>query len=205
MAAAKQFSSVNPNLSLVVFDAQDTLGGTWADQRLYPKLKTNNLFGTYEFPDFPMTSAQFGVKPGQYIPGDVVNKYVNAYADKFGITSRIRLRTKVLTAEHHDTAEGGWTLTVAGPDGEYKVFARRLIIATGLTSEAFLPHFDGQETFGGSIFHGKHFQQHSDTLNTAKAVTVFGGSKYAWDAVYAYATSGVKVHWVIRCRFSFLK
>jgi cation diffusion facilitator CzcD-associated flavoprotein CzcO len=201
LAAAKQYHCTCPKNSLVVFESQSTLGGTWADHRLYPGLKSNNLLGTYEYPDFPMDSTTFKMKPGQAIPGEVINTYLKAYAANFKITDLIRFRTNVLVAEHQDTAEGGWMLTVANSkQEETKVFARRLIIATGLTSEAFLPHFDGQETFGGNIFHSKHFQQNSDTLQTAKSVTVFGGSKFAWDAVYAYATAGVKVDWVIRCK-----
>ena len=79
-----------------------------------------------------------------------------------------------------------------------KLFTRRLSLATGRTSDPFLPHFAGQEDFGGRIFHGKQFLENRDTLQTAKAVTVFGASKSAWDAVYAYATAGVQVNWIIR-------
>lgn len=199
LAAAKQYRSTCPEASLVVLESQSSLGGTWADHRLYPGLKSNNLLGTYEYPDFPMDSATFKINTGEHIPGDVINNYLKAYAAHFGITDLVRLQTKVLVAEHQDTAAGGWVLTVANSrQEETKVFARRLIIATGLTSEAFLPHFDGQETFGGKVFHGKDFQQNRDTLQTAKSVTVFGATKFAWDAVYAYAKAGVKVNWIIR-------
>ncbi len=59
-----------------------------------------------------------------------------------------------------------------------------------------------KRTSKGKIFHSKHFRQNSDTLQTGKSVTVLGGSKFAWDAVYAYATAGVHVNWVIRCEYS---
>ncbi|KAL2677357.1 hypothetical protein Neosp_011126 [[Neocosmospora] mangrovei] len=199
LAAAKQYHCTSPEDSLVVFESEATLGGTWAEHRLYPGLKSNNQLGTFEYPDFPMDSATFNINPGEHIPGGTINAYLNAYAAKFGINDLIRVKTKVLVAEHQDTAEGGWVLTVAGSnEEETKVYARRLIIATGLTSEAFLPHFDGQEVFGGKIFHGKDFLQNKDTIQAGKSVTVFGGSKFAWDAVYAYVTAGVKVNWVIR-------
>jgi cation diffusion facilitator CzcD-associated flavoprotein CzcO len=203
LAAAKQYHVTHPTGSLVVFDEQSTLGGTWAAERLYPLLKSNNLLGTLEYPDFPMTTARFGVKTDNYVPGEVVHEYHQAYATEFGIVEHIRLRTKVLSAEHLDGAEGGWILTTAFTDAGGKqeqklVKARRLIVATGITSDAFLPHFRGQETFGGRVFHGKHFRQNRDTLKTAKSAVVFGGHKFAWDAAYAYATSGVETHMVIR-------
>ncbi|KAL7939383.1 hypothetical protein V8C35DRAFT_275216 [Trichoderma chlorosporum] len=199
LAAAKQYRALHPNDSLVVFDPQSSVGGTWADERLYPDVKSNNLLGTYEYPDFPMDSKTFQVNPGQYIPGEVTNAYLKAYVDNFKLAASIRLRTKITVAEHKDTIEGGWTLTIVNHDGqESKVFAKRFIVATGLTSKPFMPHFDGQEDFGGKIFHSKYFKQNRDTLKTSKAVTVFGGTKFGWDAAYSYATAGVDVNWVIR-------
>jgi cation diffusion facilitator CzcD-associated flavoprotein CzcO len=184
----------------VVFDPQSSVGGTWANERLYPDLKSNNLLGTYEYPDFPMDPKVFDVKPGQYIPGEVTNAYLKAYVEKFNLGSSIRLQTKVTIAEHQDTPKGGWTLTVVNQEGrDSKVFAKRLIVATGLTSEPFMPHFEGQENFGGRVFHSKYFQQNRDTIKTSKAVTVFGGTKFGFDAAYSYATAGVQVNWVIRC------
>jgi cation diffusion facilitator CzcD-associated flavoprotein CzcO len=186
---------------VVVLDAQSTLGGTWAAQRLYPGLKSNNLLGTFEYPDFPMSSDIFPVSTGRHITGDAVYQYLDAYAERFGLKPLLRLETKVISATHQDTQEGGWHLVIANSkEEESKVFARRLIIATGVTSEAWLPHFDGQESFGGRIFHGKYFQQNKDTLQSARTVTVLGGGKFAWDAVYAYATAGVNINWIIRCK-----
>ncbi|KAJ8121622.1 hypothetical protein O1611_g10054 [Lasiodiplodia mahajangana] len=200
LAAAGQFHATQPDRSLAVYDGQSSLGGTWADERLYPGLKSNNLLGTYEYPGFPMSPERFDVKVGQHMSGQAINTYLKAYAKESGVSDLIHLNTKVVSAEHQETKDGGWVLTLdaPGPGATKKVFAKQLILATGLTSEPFLPHFEGQEVFGGRIFHGKDFQQNSDTLKTAKAVTVFGATKFAWDAAYAYATSGVKVNWVIR-------
>lgn len=203
LGAAKQYHCTQPKQSLALLESEASLGGTWADHRLYPGLKSNNLHGTYEYPDFPMDTETFGVKTNEHIPAPVINKYLKAYADAFDITDKVRLQTKVLIAEHQDGEDGGWILTVADSNQqESKLYARRLILATGRTSDPFLPHFAGQETFGGRVFHGKQFLKNRDTLDTAKAVTIFGASKSGWDAVYAYATAGVKVNWIIRCKFS---
>lgn len=156
------------------------------------------MLGTYEYPDFPMDPETFGVLPGQHIPGKVLHDYLTKYAQNFGIFDKIRFQHKILSAEHQDT--GGWVLTILnGEEGkEFQVFAKKLVVATGLTSQAFLPDFESQESFGVPIFHGKDFLQHADTLKTSKRVTVFGGTKSAWDAVYAYASKGIAVNWVIR-------
>ncbi|KAI1401813.1 FAD/NAD(P)-binding domain-containing protein [Hypoxylon fuscum] len=199
LAAAKQLHCTQPGCKLVVFDGQSTLGGKWAENRLFPGLKSNNLLGTYEYPDFPMSSDKFDVKPGEHIPGEVINTYLRAYAQEFGIIDFVQLETLVLTAEHRDTAEGGWDLTVKPLHEEHatRISAHRLVIATGLLSEPFMPSFTGQDKFDRKIFHSRDFPQNLDTLK-AKTVTVFGAGKSGWDAVYKYATAGVKVNWVIR-------
>lgn len=59
-----------------------------------------------------------------------------AYITEFSIDDKIRFRTKVVVAEHQDTTEGIWFLTVADSEQqEIKVFALRLTVALGLTSE----------------------------------------------------------------------
>ncbi|KAI7774646.1 hypothetical protein LA080_008032 [Diaporthe eres] len=205
-AAAKTFSQLSPNKFLVIFESAQTLGGVWARERLYPGLKTNNMLGTYEYPDFPMSPDMFGVRPGQHIPGRVCHEYLGKYAEKYSIADKIRYTSRVVSAEHKES--GGWMLKVCTVDGhdspeahdpvEYQIVARKLVVATGLTSEPFRPRFNGEDTYSGKVFHIKDFPKYAETLNTARRVTVFGGTKSGWDAVYAYATRGIQVDWVIR-------
>ena len=159
------------------------------------------MLGTYEYSDFPMDEATYGVKPGEHIPGHVVHRYLTDYARKFDVLHRIRLNFKVSSAERHEKA--GWTLTAEG-EKLTKIYAKKLIVATGVTSQTFLPTFEGQGSFGVPLFHSKDFLRHADTIKTAKRVTVLGGTKSAWDAVYAYGVDGVEVDWVIRGRAHFL-
>lgn len=200
LGAAKQLRCLNPGSSLAVFEGESSLGGTWASHRLYPGLKSNNLLGTYEYPDFPMDPKKFGVKPGEHIPGEVIHAYLTAYVTRFDILPLIRFNSRVTVAEHQDT-QGGWQLTVTDSitGAESHVHARHLVVASGLTSEPRpIPDFKGQESFGAPIFHGKDFLDYKHTIEQGKTVTVFAGSKLAWDAVYTYATAGVRVNWVIR-------
>lgn len=156
------------------------------------------MLGTFEYPDFPMDTETYGVKPGEHMSGEVLYKYLTNYAAKFDIIDKIRCQTVVRSAEHQDGADGGWILTVLRDGAESRIFARKLVMAAGLTSEPFLPHIDGQEDFGAPIYHIRDFGKHADTLDSAKSVTVFGGTKSGFDVVYAYASKGIKVNWVIR-------
>jgi cation diffusion facilitator CzcD-associated flavoprotein CzcO len=198
LVTAKTFLEVNPTAKIVILDQAQTVGGTWAKERLYPGLKTNNMLGTYEFSDFPMTEERFGVKPGQHIPGPVVHEYLRQYAETFDLISRIRLNCKVTTAEMKE--EGGWLLTFhsnTSPD-EMPLQADRLVVATGLTSNPFIPQFEGSSDFGAPLFHIKELHKRAESLEAAKNVVVFGTSKSAFDACYLYATKGAQVHWIIR-------
>jgi cation diffusion facilitator CzcD-associated flavoprotein CzcO len=162
------------------------------------------MLGTYEYPDFPMATEEFGVKPGEHIPGEIVHKYLSKYAEKFNIIDHIRYNSRVEVAEHQE--KGGWILTVREDAGqatntvvEKKVLVKKLIVATGLTSEPFLPHIEGQESFRAPLFHSKDLQQHVNiSPGPGTRATVFGATKSGWDAVYAYATQGIPVDWVIR-------
>ena len=204
MATAKTYVELNPSAKIVVLEAAPTIGGVWAKHRLYPGLKSNNMVGTYEYSDFPMDESTFGVKPGEHIPGQVVHDYLRSYAEKFDVYRRIIFDTKVETVERQQGG-GGWILTVKmsnGNDGAgdtIQLFAHKLVIATGLTSEPFLPDIPGSASFDAPLFHCGYLLDHADTLfKSATNVAVFGGTKSAWDAAYAFASHGITVDWVIR-------
>lgn len=152
------------------------------------------MLGTFQFSDFPMDRTAYGVKAGQHIPGKVVHRYLTDYAQHFDVFSRIRFGTKVASAEHQ--GNGGWILSIEGK--KENISAAKLIVATGLTSDPAQPVFDGMEHFKAPLFHPRDFLKNADVLENADRVCVLGGAKSAWDVVYAFASSGVKVDWVIR-------
>ena len=86
---------------------------------------------------------------------------MSKYAEKYSTTDKIRNASRMVSAEHEGS--GGWSLNVCKVDGygsrdghdlvEYQVVARKLVVATGLTSEPFRPWFEGEETYAGKMFH----------------------------------------------------
>ncbi|KAK7531682.1 uncharacterized protein J3D65DRAFT_122192 [Phyllosticta citribraziliensis] len=195
LAAAKTYIELHPTENVLVIDSAESIGGVWSQERLYPGLKSNNMLGTYEFSDFPMNEETYGVKEGQHIPGAVLHRYLTDYAGQF-IGERIRLGTKVDTAKQDES--GAWCLSTTHDDETGKLRTKRLIVATGVTSEPAVPQFKGQDSFAAPIFHAKDFRQRDDTLTTCRSVTVVGGAKSAWDASYAYAQAGIYVELIIR-------
>ena len=80
LAAAKAASQLMPDQTMAIFESSETPGGTWSKHRLYPGLKSNNMIGTYEYPDFPMLESKYGVKHNTHIPGTVLNQYLTDFA-----------------------------------------------------------------------------------------------------------------------------
>ncbi|KAJ3495939.1 hypothetical protein NLG97_g3031 [Lecanicillium saksenae] len=209
LAMARTYREVHPQASIIILDYAKTIGGTWANERLYPGLKTNNVVGTYEFSDFPLVPEQYNLEPGQHIPGHVVYSYLSNFCDVFGLTRLIRLNTKVESATLLQS--GGWEVSVSavhdpetpGMSSEVEqagtIVASRLVLATGLTSEPFMPDLLGRKMFKGHIFHAKDFKSRAEDLASLKTIVVIGGNKSAWDVCYsAAAQSGAKVHMVMR-------
>ncbi|KAF2491351.1 dimethylaniline monooxygenase (N-oxide forming) [Lophium mytilinum] len=199
LAAAKTYVQLHPTEKVIVVEAAATAGGVWGMDRIYPGLRANNILGTYEFSDYPM-SHDYGVNPGEHISGAVLHRYLTNYAEHFGVFGLIRFNTKVETIEGSDS--GRWKVHVAPADTTSKhpryLSTKRLIVATGLASEPNIPDLPGREQFQNPVFHSRYFPDHSKTLSSARSVVVLGAAKSAWDCAYAYATSGVKVNMIVR-------
>lgn len=97
-----------------------------------------------------------------------------------------------------EPAGNGWKIQALSEQGPDTLECRKIIIATGLTSQPNFPQYPGAETFDAPYFHAKEFCRNGETVKTAKEVVIVGGAKSAYDVAYAYAVEGVKVHLVIR-------
>lgn len=195
--AAKTYRDVKADAHVVILDRFPTIGGVWAEHQLYPSLKTNNILGTYEYSDFPMTGENsFGVKPGEHIPGHVVHAYLKKFAQTFGIYDKCRFGEELQTARQIES--GGWELTIQG-ERSYRLRTHKLILATGLHSTPFLPTIPGAAESSIPIFHGSGLLKHSENLFTnAQSVAILGAAKSAWDIAYTFASRGIHVDMIIR-------
>lgn len=84
--------------NLLVLDAASDIGGTWAEERLYPNLLSQNSYGLYEFSDLPLSVVVPEEKSGvgsQFIAGWKINKYLHAWVTKWKLRKHIKLNWKV--------------------------------------------------------------------------------------------------------------
>ncbi|KAI1282471.1 FAD/NAD(P)-binding domain-containing protein [Xylaria sp. FL0933] len=202
LTTARTLVDTSPNepKRIIILDEGRFIGGTWAAERLYPGLKTNNIVGLYDFSDFPMDLELYGLAPGQHIPGSIVHQYFTDFARHFGVNKRFRLQSRVDTALLRD--DGTWELeykrVCADELQAAKLSCDKLVTATGLTSEARMPTFSGSSEFLGPLFHAKDLHERSKDLKGCRMEVVIDGNKSAWDVCYSVASSGARAHLVIR-------
>jgi cation diffusion facilitator CzcD-associated flavoprotein CzcO len=146
----------------LMVEAGDGVGGTWY-WNTYPGIAVDIPSFSYQFsfeqsPDWTRT----------YAPGRELQAYAEHCVDKYGLRSRIRLGTKVLTAEF-DEQHQLWRVQT-DPGGE--VTARFVINACGVLTTPKLPDIDGVDGFAGLTMHTARWD-HSQDL-TGKRVAIIG-------------------------------
>ncbi|HEU4362629.1 MAG TPA: NAD(P)/FAD-dependent oxidoreductase, partial [Mycobacterium sp.] len=146
----------------LIVEAGDGVGGTW-HWNTYPGIAV----------DIPSFSYQFSFEQSPnwsrtYAPGRELKAYAEHCADKYGIRSKIRFNTKVLSAGFDDEHELWRVQTDSG--GE--LTARFLVNASGVLTTPKPPDIDGVDGFGGVTMHTARWD-HSQDL-TGKRVAVIG-------------------------------
>lgn len=142
----------------------------------------------------------FGIRQGEHISADIMHRYYKHYAQKWDILRRIDFDTQVLDISRLDD-KGGWNVKVLRPSGEQDMRTKKLIIATGVTNAPHIPTIAGSDQFDCPIVHTAELGKKSGLIVKAQAinsVTVVGGGKSAYDAVYLAASAGREVEWIVR-------
>ncbi|KAJ5605433.1 hypothetical protein N7510_008214 [Penicillium lagena] len=203
------------NCNLLMIDAASDLGGTWAEERLYPNLLSQNSYGLYEFSDLPLADVvpqEENDDGPRFIAGWKINHYLHAWVTKWDLQKHIRLNWKVEKIARLESKE--WTLEISITTSSPRlitVICDKLLLATGLTSIPNLPatqmHGEFVETTAPAI-HAKQvgdwareklgYQPLPDTAGKPertdsqaprlRAVAIYGGAKSSFDLVHFFAT-----------------
>ncbi len=145
-----------------IIEAGDGVGGTWY-WNTYPGIAVDIPSFSYQF-SFEQ-SAQWS---RTYAPGRELRAYAEHCADKYGLRSKILLRTRVLATAFDDDA-ALWRVEL---DSGETVTARFLINDSGALTIPKPPDIDGVESFAGVTMHTARWD-HSQDL-TGKRVAIIG-------------------------------
>lgn len=145
-----------------IIEAGDGPGGTWY-WNTYPGIAV----------DIPSFSYQFSFEKSPnwsrtYAPGSELRAYAEHCVDKYGLRSRIRFTTKVLSATFDDAD----SLYLVELDSGEIVTARFLINACGALITPKMPEIDGVDSFAGVTMHTARWDHTQDL--TGKRVAVIG-------------------------------
>ncbi|MGE5694879.1 MAG: flavin-containing monooxygenase [Candidatus Sericytochromatia bacterium] len=169
--AAYRIHEKNPDLTYMVLERRERLGGTW-DLFRYPGVRSDSDIFTLSFPFEPWQREE------AIADGHDIWQYLADTADKHHITDRIRFNTYVLAADW-DSNTDTWTVR-AEQDGAEKVYQCRFVyFGTGYYNydHPYTPEFRGTEDFRGEVVHPQHWPESLDY--TGKKVVVIGSGATA--------------------------
>lgn len=158
---------------------------------MFSSLYSNVSKHNYCFSDFP-----FPDDVPDYPHHTHMAEYINSYAEHFGIKDHISFSTKVVRVEK---VSERWKITSVKVDNEGKdqhiykeTFVKFVAIATGHHAKPSMPHFDGQETFPGRIFHSVEYKNATSNGLVGKKVVVVGIGNSAVDVAVNVVELGGK-------------
>lgn len=188
LVTAKTLMAVG--LDCTVFERAGALGGVWADG--YVNFGVQVQRELYEYPDWPLPQGT-----PDFTPGPVFQKYLEDYAEHFGLTPHIRLHSSVTDIRPREDGKPGWSLAVREKERESRADFDLLVVCVGLYSnEPYRPEFPGQEDFGGEIVHVS--QVKSSAPLEDKRVAVLGFGKSATDVALESVAVAKETHLIVR-------
>lgn len=173
VGAACYLSQRCPERSFMLLEAREAMGGTW-DLFRYPGIRSDSDMFTLGYAFRPWTQAR------SLANGPDILNYIRQTAEDYDVARHVRYQQRVERADW-DSRSARWTVTIASGDtGETRqVTCNFLYSCTGYYryDEGYTPHFEGQESFTGPIFHAQHWPEDLDYAD--KRVVVIGSGATA--------------------------
>ncbi len=183
--AAYRITERNPNVTYVILERRERIGGTW-DLFRYPGVRSDSSIFTLSFPFEPWTRRE-GVADGDHI-----REYLTATAHKYGIDRHIRFNSHVRSADW-DSSTDTWTVTVEEDGAPKRYRGRFVFLGSGNYNydEGYTPEFPGIENFGGTVVHPQHWPEDLDY--TGKKIVVIGSGATAVTLLPSLSERAAKV------------
>jgi len=176
-----------PWASYAIFEARDSIGGTW-DLFRYPGIRSDSDMFTLGYPFRPWAGDK------AIADGGSILQYIKDTAAETGVGERIRYRHKILRAEW-STDDARWFVTAERTDtGEQvELTCGFLFSCSGYYryDHGYLPDFDGMERFQGTVVHPQHWPDDLDYAG--KRVVVIGSGATAVTLIPSLAATAEHV------------
>jgi 4-hydroxyacetophenone monooxygenase len=170
IAAGHRFSQAGVPITMI--DAAERVSGTWAKNR-YPgvRLDTPTFGYSYSF-------AQRSDWPHQFAEGPEIDDYLTTVADRAGLSERIELGTRLVSARWDDE-HGAWVVVTSTRDGVERTRTFGAVVsAVGQLDIPHIPDFPGAARFRGVTMHSQEWDDSYDWRGKRVAVIGTGASAY---------------------------
>jgi monooxygenase len=185
IGAAHHIQASFPGKTYAIFEARDTIGGTW-DLFRYPGVRSDSDMHTLGYRFRPWTHAK------AIADGPAILDYIRETADEAGIGKHIRFGHRVRRAAW-SSARARWTVEAAHGGQSVTITCGFLLLCSGYYSyeEGYNPPFPGRAEFRGLVVHPQHWPEGLDYAG--KRVVVIGSGATAVTLVPAMAKTAAHV------------
>ncbi|KAK3115531.1 hypothetical protein LTR53_005026 [Teratosphaeriaceae sp. CCFEE 6253] len=214
ICASATYLSLHPSHNVRVLDSDTTVGGVWSSTRHYPLFWAQTGASVSGFPDQPFKVPVDAEEYYDLVPARHLSEYLDEYVDgkvfaRRGLRERFRLGTWVKDVRKVPgaSADGDalWRIAAKSDEqGEEVYWAKKVIIATGLSSVPNMLDLPGRESFRGRRPLIRPHQKEETDINSHEHITIYGGSKSAAELAYAAAKDTSRhgehrrVNWIVR-------
>ncbi|KAH9837771.1 FAD/NAD-P-binding domain-containing protein [Rhodofomes roseus] len=188
-----------------VLTRDESPGGVWAAERVYPGLTINNVHGEFRFSPLPMPPPADAAATGGRLSGEDMRLYMETFASRF-LPGKIKYRVEVLRIRPSDT--DAWTVTVRhlGSNSVDDIVYDKIVLCTGGCSapripDELTPEKAKSACFSGPILHSSQFGSRlADVVSAGKTgdVVIIGGGKSAQDIAAYLARRDIPVSMVFK-------
>jgi cation diffusion facilitator CzcD-associated flavoprotein CzcO len=191
IAAAYHVQTSCPWASYAVFEARDSIGGTW-DLFRYPGIRSDSDMFTLGYSFRPWAEEQ------SIADGASILSYVRETAAEFGIDRRIRFGHRIVSAAW-SSDDARWLITAERLDADGTVVDTVTLTCGFLFScsgyyrydRGYQPDFAGMDDFAGTLVHPQFWPEDLDV--TGRRVVVIGSGATAVTLIPALASTAEHV------------
>ena len=209
ICVANTYLTLHPSANIKVLDSDPDVGGVWSTARLYPQFWSQTGARLTGYPDVPFQIPEGSPTYHDLFEAKHLSKYLEDYVTDHEYDGHSLRDRFVFNCYANSIYKRGDVWTVKGRLNDQPVSyqARKVIVATGLSSLPNMPELPGLESLKGLTLHQKDFGRsriltpEEPNMEKHTNITVLGGSKSAADIAYAAATDvnkQRKVNWIIR-------
>ncbi|KAL2418247.1 FAD-binding monooxygenase tazF [Exophiala dermatitidis] len=171
ISAAVLLSHKVNNLTYTLYDKNERVGGTWAEN-CYPGVRCDVPSHVYQ-----LTFAPNPNWSEYYAKGSEIQQYYEGVARDYGVTPNLKLRHEVLSARwNSDEYQWEFEIKDLSSGTVFKDTAEFFISSPGRVNQPNIPPFEGVDNFQGPVIHTARWDPKIDLKGKRVAIIGNGAS-----------------------------